>query len=73
VLFRSRADAELGPALVATDRLEPDEFRDLIDGQLALAAAAADELARGALEPRPQTCSPSGRCRYPAICRCEGR
>ncbi len=68
-----RADAEVGIALVSTDRLEPDEFRELIDGQLALATAAAAELARGALEPRPQTCTPAGRCRFPAICRCEGR
>ena len=69
----ARADVEVGVSLVGPDRLEPGEFRELIGDQLALAAAAAGELARGALEPRPQTCSPAGRCRYPAICRCEGR
>ena len=68
-----RADADPGVPLVSTDRLEPDDFRELIEHQLAVAAAAAAELARGALEPRPQSCSPSGRCRHPAICRCEGR
>ena len=69
----ARADADPGVALVATDRLEPDEFRELIDDQLAVALVAAAEIARGALEPRPQTCTRERTLPHPAICRCEGR
>jgi RecB family exonuclease len=68
-----RADSDAGVALVDNDRLEPDQFRELIEDRLSAAVAAARELAAGALEPRPRTCGPNGRCRYPAICRCEAR
>jgi hypothetical protein len=68
-----RADVEPAAALFENDRLDAEELRSLLDQQLATAVLAADELARGALEPRPATCTPGGGCRFPAICRCEAR
>jgi hypothetical protein len=54
------------------DRLRPEQLRELIDAQLAVALVAARELDAGALEPRPPSCSPGG-CRHPAICRAQAR
>jgi hypothetical protein len=68
-----REDVEPAGALFDNDRLHAEELRSLLDQQLATALLAADELARGALEPRPATCTPNGGCRFPAICRCEAR
>jgi RecB family exonuclease len=68
-----RDDVDAGVALVENDRRETGELRELLDAVLAIALGAARELAAGELAPRPQTCSPQGRCRHPAICRCEGR
>jgi len=69
----AREGADAGVALVDTDRREAGELRELLDSQLAVALAAAREIAAGELRPRPHTCTAAGRCRHPAICRCEGR
>jgi RecB family exonuclease len=68
-----RGDVELGLSVPDRDRLEAAEFDALVDGQIAAALAAADQLTAGEVRGRPQSCSPQGRCRYPAICRCEAR
>jgi ATP-dependent helicase/DNAse subunit B len=59
------------PLVGKADRLPATELAALVDRQIAVATAAADELARGRLEPRPQSCTSKGVCRYPTICRCE--
>jgi ATP-dependent helicase/DNAse subunit B len=69
----ARTEVDVGLAVVDNDRRDAGELRELLSDQLELARRAAGELAAGRLEPRPQTCSPGGRCRHPAICRCEGR
>ena len=77
-----RADAEhylrelTSKAAAMGDRVEGlggliDEVRELLDEALASVRGAAAEAARGALEPRPQTCAFHGGCMYPTICRCE--
>src|SRR5207248_2720070 len=42
----------------------------LLDAAAAAARKAAEQAARGELEPRPETCTPRGGCAYPALCRC---
>jgi RecB family exonuclease len=69
----ARDDVDAGVELVDNDRRDAGELRELLEQRLAVARSAARELASGAIAPRPQTCSPSGRCRHPVICRCEGR
>ena len=70
----AREDADAGVALFDNDRLDRRaSCARVLDERLAAAAAAARELADGALAPRPQSCTPRRRCRHPAICRCEGR
>ncbi len=56
---------------VRGDVREHDDVRELLDEALAQARTAAAQAARGALEPRPQTCAFHGGCMYPTICRCE--
>jgi ATP-dependent helicase/DNAse subunit B len=68
-----RADVEPGAQLFENDRLSAAQLGELIEAQLGAALLAAQELTRGALEPRPASCTPSGGCRFPAICRCEAR
>jgi RecB family exonuclease len=63
--------ADPGRNLVATDRLSPEEFDDLLAQVLAAAETAVAELRAGALEPRPKTCAWGGGCEYPTICRCD--
>jgi ATP-dependent helicase/DNAse subunit B len=67
------AEADPDADLAKNDRISDDEFKALVDGQIAAALQAARELDRGALDPRPATCAyPSG-CQFPTICRCEAR
>jgi ATP-dependent helicase/DNAse subunit B len=54
-----------------TDMFEPEDFRAILEETLAAARSAAAEAARGALEPRPESCAWEGGCTYPSICRCE--
>lgn len=68
-----RGDVELGVPVADRDRLDPAEFDALIDAQVAGALEAAREVGAGELRGRPQSCTTQGRCRYPAICRCEAR
>ena len=65
------ADSGIELDCVRGDVREHDEVRGLLDEALASARGAAAEAARGALEPRPQTCAFHGGCMYPTICRCE--
>ena len=67
------ADADPGLPVLDNDRVAPADFRALLAARVAVAVGAAGELARGALAPRPQSCIPGGGCRFPAVCRCEGR
>ena len=63
-------DSGLSLPIVASDRRDAGETRELIEGAVALACEAAGEAARGELERRPRTCTPRGGCAYPEICRC---
>jgi len=66
------ADAEpQGPEPFANDRIGRDELGELLTELVELATAIAAELAAGAIEPRPVTCSSRGGCMFPTICRCE--
>jgi ATP-dependent helicase/DNAse subunit B len=57
---------------VRGDLREHVEVREILDGALAAARAAAGEAAGGALQARPKTCGYQGSgCMYPSICRCE--
>ncbi|MGI8802794.1 MAG: PD-(D/E)XK nuclease family protein [Solirubrobacteraceae bacterium] len=64
-----RADAEPALACVGTDRIGGAELEAVVAGALERAVRAAEELRAGALAPRPATCTRSGVCRHPAICR----
>lgn len=68
-----RDDVELDAAFVANDRLDAGDLAALIDQLVLDALSAAREMDRGAIEPRPATCSPDSRCRFPTICRCAAR
>lgn len=57
-----------GGYYVTNDYLGDGEFEALLAECEQLAVAAAEEMREGVLEPRPQTCCPSG-CSYPGICR----
>jgi ATP-dependent helicase/DNAse subunit B len=63
-------DADPGLDAVPTDRKPAEDVRATLDAVLELAAAAGADARRGALEPRPETCSGRG-CVYPQLCRCE--
>jgi ATP-dependent helicase/DNAse subunit B len=56
---------------VRGDVREHAEVRELLDDAVAAALAAAEQAARGDLQPRPRTCAYNGGCMYPTICRCE--
>jgi hypothetical protein len=67
-----RDDADVGPAIVRTDRHPPDAFDAIVDGVIEDVLAVVAELRAGALAPRPDTCSYNDKgCMYPTICRCE--
>jgi ATP-dependent helicase/DNAse subunit B len=67
-----RDDVDTDVALVSNDRLTAEGLRELIAERLETAVLAAQQMAAGALEPRPATCGSSG-CRYSEICRSEAR
>ncbi|HEX4035702.1 MAG TPA: PD-(D/E)XK nuclease family protein [Solirubrobacteraceae bacterium] len=67
-----RDDVDTDAALFSNDRLTAEGLRSLIAERLETALLAAQQMAAGALEPRPATCGSSG-CRYPEICRSEAR
>ena len=52
-----------------TDRLPAHDLADLRAQALALARRAAREIIAGHIAPRPATCSYTGGCSHPAICR----
>jgi RecB family exonuclease len=60
-----------GPDPVDNDRIDLEELRRVTDELVALAAATAQEIADGAIEPRPATCTSRGGCMFPTFCRCE--
>ncbi|HEX3910696.1 MAG TPA: PD-(D/E)XK nuclease family protein [Solirubrobacteraceae bacterium] len=64
-------DSGLELDCASTDVRERAEVRELLAEALAAARAAAEQTARGELQPLPQTCAWRGGCRYPTICRCE--
>jgi RecB family exonuclease len=61
----------LGPEPFSTDRVDAATLTGLVDDVVAAARAVADEIERGALEPRPVSCRSRGGCLFPTICRCE--
>jgi ATP-dependent helicase/DNAse subunit B len=65
------AGADPGRALVNGDAMEEDELTALVEAAVQAAREAWEQARAGVLEPRPATCTPSGRCAHPAICRCE--
>jgi ATP-dependent helicase/DNAse subunit B len=64
-------DDDPGLDVVGPDRRPDDEVRQTLDAVVDLAVAAAAQARAGALEARPQTCTPRGACAYPGLCRCE--
>jgi ATP-dependent helicase/DNAse subunit B len=69
--LRRDADPDLG--LADKDRISAEELTALVDGQIAVALQAAQEIDLGTIEPRPATCTANRGCLYPTICRCEAR
>lgn len=63
-------DAGLALECVRTDLVSTQELGALMGEALELARASAARAARGAVEPRPDACTYTGVCAYPAICRC---
>jgi ATP-dependent helicase/DNAse subunit B len=57
---------------VRGERREHSETREILDGAVAAARAAAAQAGRGELRAQPRTCAYRGGCSYPTICRCEG-
>jgi hypothetical protein len=70
---RGVLDSESGIEIecVRGELREHAEMRELLEGAVATARAAAAQAGRGELEPRPRTCAYRGGCMYPTICRCE--
>ena len=64
-------DADPGLDVVSTDRRPRERVEEVLDTVLGLAGEAAAQARAGALEPRPDTCTPSKSCAYPGLCRCE--
>ncbi|HTR73249.1 MAG TPA: PD-(D/E)XK nuclease family protein [Solirubrobacteraceae bacterium] len=54
---------------VRTDVVDAGELDEIVSEALALARAAAAEAVAGAVDARPATCTYTGGCEYPAICR----
>jgi ATP-dependent helicase/DNAse subunit B len=65
------ADDDPNLDVVSSDRVEGERVAEVLDAVVALATEAAAQARSGALEPRPQTCTPSRTCAYPGLCRCE--
>jgi ATP-dependent helicase/DNAse subunit B len=70
---RGALDRDSGVELdcVRTDRLEHEDFEELIEQCVQAALLAAGQARAGTLEPRPDTCAYRRGCSYPTICRCE--
>lgn len=70
---RGAIDGDSGVELecVDTDVRDRGELRELVDGAVAAALAAAAQAGEGRLQARPATCAFRGGCMYPTICRCE--
>ena len=64
-------DADPDLDLVSTDRRDGDRVEEILETVIALATDAAVQARAGALEPRPDTCTPQRACAYPGLCRCE--
>ena len=62
-------DASFELACVGTDVFGADELEGIVGEALAVARACAAEATAGAIEARPATCSYTGGCAFPAICR----
>jgi hypothetical protein len=71
VLETEESTEQTGTTWVGPDVLPREEFDAALEAAEALAVQLADELRAGRLEPSPATCTPSGGCAYPGICRCE--
>jgi RecB family exonuclease len=54
---------------VRTDVFGAEELDETVREAIAIARTAAAEAAAGAIEAKPATCSYTGGCTYPAICR----
>ncbi len=69
---RGVLDSEAGVELqcVRTDLLGRAELDALVADTIGLAKRAAAQAMEGAIEARPRTCSYTGGCEHPAICRC---
>lgn len=69
---RGVLDAGSGVQLecVRTDLLDRAEIDALLEDAIGLARRAAAQAMEGAIEARPRTCSYTGGCEHPAICRC---
>jgi hypothetical protein len=63
-------DADPGLDVVGPDRKPAEVVQETMRAVIELAVTAAAEARSGALEPRPETCTPRG-CAYPGLCRCE--
>jgi hypothetical protein len=59
---------KVGSGVVARDGVPADELERLLDEIEDQVVALAATLRRGELTPCPDTCTPDGTCRYPAIC-----
>ncbi len=68
---RGILDEETGIELdcVRGDERPGEDVRELLAEALEMARSAAVSARSGAVEPRPESCSPGG-CSYPSICRC---
>jgi len=69
---RGVLDAGSGVQLecVRTDLLDRAEIDALLEDVIGLARRAVAQAMEGAIEARPRTCSYTGGCEHPAICRC---
>jgi len=69
---RGVLDADAGVELqcVRTDLVSRTELDALVEEAIALAREAAAQAMAGAIQARPRTCSYTGGCEHPAICRC---
>ena len=69
---RGVLDADAGVELqcVRTDLVSRPELDALVEEAIGLAREAAAQAMAGAIRARPRTCSYTGGCEHPAICRC---
>ena len=63
-------EAEIDLDSVRGDLRDEAEVEAFLDELLQAARDAALQARAGELAPRPDSCTPGGGCRYPAICRC---